>query len=251
MTLIRLLFLVPSVLLFNNAYIPPTTIPRDEVVHNGPLYERICPAVFPMLHRVSTKCPTFVYILMNIRLQLLGSIPCVAEIAAILAAYFPSPISSVVLSNLVRSGQLPDMMLHRYFVLGTTLVIIGGLGRIWCFRVMGRHFTFWLSICKDHTLVTMGPYDVVRHPSYAASCIILCGMSLIYASPGSFVLSSGWLSTYFGRVMFTLWVLQLILSVMVCWRRCIKEDSMLREHFRDEWERWSKRVRYRLIPGVF
>ncbi|KAG1841165.1 hypothetical protein C8R48DRAFT_751226 [Suillus tomentosus] len=196
MTLIRLLFLVPSVLLFNNAYIPPTTIPRDEVVHNGPLYERICPAVFPI-------------------------------------------------------GQLPDMMLHRYFVLGTTLVIIGGLGRIWCFRVMGRHFTFWLSICKDHTLVTMGPYDVVRHPSYAASCIILCGMSLIYASPGSFVLSSGWLSTYFGRVMFTLWVLQLILSVMVCWRRSIKEDSMLREHFRDEWERWSKRVRYRLIPGVF
>ncbi|KAG2030513.1 hypothetical protein BDR03DRAFT_936640 [Suillus americanus] len=224
MTLIKLLFLVPSVFLFNNAYIPPT-IPRDdEVIHGGPLYERICPPIFPVLHRLS------------------GSIPCVAEIAAILAVYFPSPLSSVILSNLVRSGQLPDMMLNRYFILGTTLVIVGSLVRTWCFQVMGHHFTFKLSIRRNHALVTSGPYNLVRHPSYAASCITSCGMTCVYASPGSFARSSGWLSTYFGWVIFGLWVFQLILSVVVCRGRSIKEDSMLREHFREEWERWSKKV---------
>jgi hypothetical protein len=55
MTLLKLPFLVPSVLIFNASYIPPTTAPhRDEVVSGGPIYERICPVVYPILQRVST-----------------------------------------------------------------------------------------------------------------------------------------------------------------------------------------------------
>lgn len=33
--------------------------------------------------------------------------------------------------------------------------------------------------------------------------------------------------------------------------RVPEEDRILREHFREEWERWANRVRYRLIPGVY
>ncbi|OJA19385.1 hypothetical protein AZE42_08277 [Rhizopogon vesiculosus] len=232
MTLLRLPFLVPSVLIFNASYIPPTTAPHDEVVIGGPFYERICPVVYPVLQRLS------------------GLIPCVAEIAVILAAHFPSPLSSTVLSTLVH-GRLPELMPNRYFVLGTTLVAIGGLGRMWCFRVMGRHFTHELSIRKNHRLVTAGPYSIVRHPGYASSWIALSGMSLIYASPGSFVRSSGWLSTYFGRAVLGVWVGQVVLSLVLSRARSISEDAMLRKHFGEEWDRWSKRVPYRLIPGIF
>lgn len=234
MTLMKLPLLVPSVLVFNNAYISPATAPRnDETISGGPLYERICPVIFPILQRLS------------------GLIPCVAEIVVILAASFPSPVSSRILSTLVHTGQLPDMMPNRYFIMGTILVFMGCLGRMWCFRVMGRHFTHELSLRKDHSLVTAGPYNIVRHPGYAASWIASLGISLICASPGSFMLSSGWLSTYFGRVVFGVWVLQVILSVVLSFARSISEDAMLRKRFGGEWDRWSKRVCYRLIPGVF
>lgn len=53
MNLMKLPFLVPSVLVFNNAYISPAPAPHDdEAISGGPLYERICPAVFPILQRV-------------------------------------------------------------------------------------------------------------------------------------------------------------------------------------------------------
>jgi hypothetical protein len=59
MTLMKLPFLVPSVLIFNNAYISPNAAPHDdEAISGGPLYERICPAIFPILQRVS-EFPTF------------------------------------------------------------------------------------------------------------------------------------------------------------------------------------------------
>ncbi|KAG1744627.1 uncharacterized protein EDB91DRAFT_195537 [Suillus paluster] len=234
MTLMKLPFLVPSVLVFNNAFISPASTPRDdEVVSGGPLYERICPAIYPILQRLSAL------------------IPCVAEIAVILAAHFPSPLSSKILSTLVHTGKLLDMMPNRYFILGTTLTTIGGLGRLWCFRVMGQQFTHQLTIRKNHALVTTGPYDIVRHPSYTSSCIASLGISLIFASPGSFMRTSGWLSTRFGRGLLGLWVIQILLSVVLSRDRSIHEDAMLRKHFEEEWDRWSKRVRYRLIPGVF
>lgn len=234
MTLMKLLFLVPSVVVFNNAYISPNPTPQnDEVISGGPLYERICPIIFPIFQRLS------------------GLIPCVAEIIVILAAYFPSPISSKILSTLVHSGQLPDMVPNIYFIIGTIFAFMGSLGRLWSIRVMGRHFTHELSLRKDHSLVTTGPYSIVRHPGYGASFVGSFGISVIYASPGSFMRTSGWLSTYFGRVVLGVWILQLILSVVLARARAITEDAMLRKRFGEEWVRWSKRVRYRLIPGVF
>lgn len=122
---------------------------------------------------------------------------------------------------------------------------------MWCFRVMGRHFTHHLSIRKNHALVTAGPYSIVRHPGYACSWIALSGMSLVYASPGSFVRSSGWLSTHFGRAVFGVWLAQVALSVVLSRARSISEDAMLRKHFGEEWDRWSKRVPYRIVPGIF
>jgi len=62
MTLLKLPFLLPSILIFNTSYKPPTPAPHDdEVVSGGPLYEQICPVVYPVLQRVS-KLLTFLYI---------------------------------------------------------------------------------------------------------------------------------------------------------------------------------------------
>jgi protein-S-isoprenylcysteine O-methyltransferase Ste14 len=40
--------------------------------------------------------------------------------------------------------------------------------RQWCFRTLGRYFTFTVQTSSDQTVVTTGPYRFVRHPAYSA-----------------------------------------------------------------------------------
>jgi len=208
----------------------PTAPPSERV--RGAFYERGLPAIAPVL------------------LQVTASLPCIAEVAVLVAARYPSAFSSEVLSRLVLSGQLPTMQINRYFLAGSVLAIVGSLGRLWCFRTLGRHFTYELSLRKDHKLVTTGPYAIVRHPSYLTWALSVLGLSFVIGGPGSFVRQCGWLGTSPGMLFGSVWAVLSVLVWMVCVDRSRREDAFLREHFREEWERYAKRVRYRLIPGV-
>lgn len=168
-----------------------------------------------------------------------------------LAVSYPSTFSSKVLSRLVLSGQLPTSRVNYCFFVGSVIAAIGGLGRIWCFRTMGRHFTHQLSVRKDHKLITTGPYAIVRHPGYLFGSLGAFGMSLMIASPGSFTRRCGWLNTTFGRVVIGIWAMQNVLGWVLSYARCQSEDGLLREHFREQWDSYSQRVRYRMIPGVY
>lgn len=183
--------------------------------------------------------------------QLSASLPCIAELAVALAVNYPSAFSSEVLSRLVLSGQLPTSSVNRYFFVGSIIAAIGGLGRIWCFRTMGRYFTHQLAVRKDHKLITTGPYAIVRHPGYLFGALGALGMSLIIASPGSFTHRCGWLGMAFGRLVIGVWGFQNVLGWVLSYARCQSEDALLREHFREEWDSYSQRVRYRMIPGVY
>lgn len=169
----------------------------------------------------------------------------------VLAVNCPSPLSSEVLSRLVLSGQLPTSNVNRYFLFGSIVAAIGGLGRLWCFRALGRHFTHQLAVRKDHKLITTGPYALVRHPGYLFGTLSALGMSLMIASPGSFTRRCGWLETTFGRFVIGVWAVQNVLGWVLSYARCRSEDALLRERFREEWDRYSQRVRYRMIPGLY
>ena len=183
--------------------------------------------------------------------QLSASIPCIAELVVVLAINCPSTLSSEVLSRLVLSGQLPTSSVNRYFFLGSVIAAIGGLGRLWCFRALGRHFTHQLAVRKDHKLITTGPYAFVRHPGYLFGALSGFGMSLIIASPGSFTRQCGWLETTSGRLVIGVWAMQNVMGWVLSYARCRSEDALLREQFREEWDSYSQRVRYRMIPGVY
>jgi len=51
-----------------------------------------------------------------------------------------------------------------------------------CYRTLGRHFTFQLSIKRNHTLVKDGPYAVVRHPGYTGYLLMVLGMLIWFLS---------------------------------------------------------------------
>ena len=249
MSFLKIPILLPSVWLFNVSFMSPNAPPNDSERVYGALYERICPTLFPILHRVwflnlcGDKKLTY--------LQLSASIPCIAELAVILAMNYPSTLSSRVLSLLVISGQLPTRSVNACFFGGAVFAAIGSLGRLWCFRAMGHNFTHQLAIRKNHQLITTGPYAIVRHPGYLFGAMSALGMSLMMGSPGSFTRRCGWLETTLGRIVIGVWTMQNVLVWVLSYMRCQHEDVLLRERFGVEWDDYAQRVRYRMIPGAY
>ncbi|KAI0683262.1 cytochrome P450 [Cytidiella melzeri] len=122
------------------------------------------------------------------------------------------------------------------------------LMRVACYRELGRHFTFELSIKKDHKLVTSGPYAFVRHPSYTA-CILLMAASLIaQLGRGSWWYEGGYWMSVYGVGIAALWVWAHLTTAMFFVRRTAQEDRMLRNQFGAEWDEWNKRTPYKLCP---
>ncbi|KAG7449854.1 uncharacterized protein BT62DRAFT_928602 [Guyanagaster necrorhizus] len=144
------------------------------------------------------------------------------------------------------NGPLPLLL-----VLGTTLVILGGVIRLICFRTMGEMFTFEHTVKKEHRLMTTGPYSFVRHPSYTGMIMILVGTGLWQACPGSWTRESGYLQAWPGAFCAAAGILWLGTLCMAFILRSSEEDAVLSKQFGEEWNEWAKIVRYRLVPGVY
>jgi protein-S-isoprenylcysteine O-methyltransferase Ste14 len=106
------------------------------------------------------------------------------EVAAIFAARNPTlPISQEIIGYLVFSGSVDTIRPTYLFFLGTFIVALGGYIRYSCFRALGRLFTFEMTIRDEHTLITDGPYSIVRHPSYTGALLTLIGIICWHSSP--------------------------------------------------------------------
>ncbi|KAF8996829.1 hypothetical protein BDQ17DRAFT_1364003 [Cyathus striatus] len=141
----------------------------------------------------------------------------------------------------------PNLNVTPLSILGTLLSLLGALLRKKCYTTLGRHFTFAISIQPKHTLITTGPYAIIRHPSYTAVTLAYIGILL--------VLSDSWGPAEWGYervVTWTLvWGLTGIVGMLVMFPRIKSEDTLLHEHFGAEWERWRERVPYSLVPYIY
>ncbi|KIY62348.1 hypothetical protein CYLTODRAFT_383743 [Cylindrobasidium torrendii FP15055 ss-10] len=145
----------------------------------------------------------------------------------------------------------PDLLYHNPLsILGTLLVIIGSMLRWWCYRVLGQHFTFELSVLKDHKLITRGPYGTVRHPSYTGGLLTVFGAMLSRGCHGSWLRESGVLGTWWGASITAVWIFLACGMGIGASARVKEEDRFLKREFGDKWDEWASQVRYRLIPGV-
>ena len=143
------------------------------------------------------------------------------------------------------------MRLTLAAAVGCLLGTLGGSIRVWCHRTLGSFFTWNVALRDGHKLVTSGPYSVLRHPSYTGwYCIVAGNLLLIYTS-GSFFVESGLLGTVLGKAIAA------YVTVLMVWinvgllQRTKREDVMLRREFGEEWDRWARKTRYRLFPGVY
>jgi protein-S-isoprenylcysteine O-methyltransferase Ste14 len=81
------------------------------------------------------------------------------------------------------------------------------------------------------SLLTGGVYGVVRHPGYLGTIMMQLGMAFA---------SRSYLPILFAVLMAVFWVLV-----------ALKEERLLQEQFKKEYEEYKEDVRWRFIPGLF
>ena len=176
----------------------------------------------------------------------------IIELCIILAGTMKTTWSKGVMTLLLPNDKHPDCIkLTPTTTFAMALVLLGAAIRHWCYREMGEHFTFHVTLLKNHKLITTGPYSVVRHPSYTGALFVLVGKVIWYMARRSWLRESmiyqrklSWL--FIAPVMFAI----IFISVIAIPRRMPVEDAILKKEFGKDWDEWAKAVPYRLIPGV-
>jgi protein-S-isoprenylcysteine O-methyltransferase Ste14 len=116
-------------------------------------------------------------------------------------------------------------------VLGFLLILLGYAFAAWAL-IENRFFSSVVRIQVDrgHVVCDSGPYRIVRHPGYAGNMLALPGMVLALSSMWTLIPAA----------------VALIIAVI----RTVLEDQTLQDElpgYRD----YARRVRYRLIPGIY
>lgn len=111
-------------------------------------------------------------------------------------------------------------------VIGTTLQVTGLSMAIIAFGFLGRSIGI---VAADRGLKTGGVYRIVRHPAYAAH--VTTGAGFLVANPH-------WINA-------AIWV-----TVFACQIARIHAEERLLSR-RTDYARYSERVRWRLVPGVY
>jgi len=113
---------------------------------------------------------------------------------------------------------------------GLALFACGALLGAWAMRTLRGSYTMRLNVTSGQTLVTTGPYAVVRNPGYLGNILALLGVGLA-------------LSSLIG-VFLTL-VAAVGLAI-----RIRREERMLLTEFGDQFRAYVRRT-YRLVPLLY
>jgi len=116
-------------------------------------------------------------------------------------------------------------------LIGLSFFITGILLRKWCFSILGRFFTYRVSILEGHKLIQEGPYRFLIHPSYTGMMMAMADIYLYKQFPKK------------------LMILNILIEVFLFYYRMKLEEKVLKEKFIDQWEEYYKK-RNRLIPLI-
>ncbi len=116
-------------------------------------------------------------------------------------------------------------------IVGGVLFILGSVFIHWAMLV-NRHFEALVRIQNDrgHRVITTGPYRIVRHPGYVGAMLWGISTPLIIGS-------------VYGLIPGGIAVIVLIIRTSL-------EDKLLRSELNGYVE-YTKRVRYKLVPGLW
>jgi protein-S-isoprenylcysteine O-methyltransferase Ste14 len=118
-----------------------------------------------------------------------------------------------------------------WFVSGLVVIAAGFVVRLHAMKVLANHFTYRVTILKDHTLIDKGLYRYIRHPSYLGQIIMLVGIGLSMANLWSLLFAP----------------LPIIVVFLI---RIHNEEKVLSDHFGVKYEHYRQKTR-KLIPLIW
>ncbi len=114
-------------------------------------------------------------------------------------------------------------------VIGLLITGFGVAFAIWARARLGANWSGIPSVKKGHTLITGGPYSIVRHPIYTGLLFGVTGSALVLGTYGSLVV--------------------ILATVVVISIRIRQEERLMQEKFGDEYRDYRGRTK-KIIPWV-
>lgn len=111
-------------------------------------------------------------------------------------------------------------------------MLIAGTWILTASMLTNTHFesTVRIQADRDHRVIDTGPYAIVRHPGYAGFILVLLATPLLLGSVATLI--------------------PIAATVAVLKVRIVLEERLLRREL-PGYEEYTKRVRYRLVPGIW
>ena len=144
----------------------------------------------------------------------------------LVGSFFLALTASIVLSVL---GVAIAPLAVRW--LGCALLAAGLLLRAWSMTVLGRSYSRGLQVTEQRSMVTAGPYRIIRHPGYAGTLLVWTGYGLAVGSWAAVV------------------VIGALLGAAYVYRIGL-EERMLASEFGPTYQTYQRRT-WRLIPGLY
>jgi protein-S-isoprenylcysteine O-methyltransferase Ste14 len=144
---------------------------------------------------------------------------------------FLGPLSAWIVAGLdVRFGWSPELPIWAQIV-ALVVLILGILFFNWAL-ITNRFFSSHVRIQTDrgHTVVSSGPYRIVRHPGYAGDALAWLAVPILF--------SSCWVA------------IPTVIVLLAYIVRIIMEDRALQEEL-PGYKEYASKVRYRLGPGIW
>jgi protein-S-isoprenylcysteine O-methyltransferase Ste14 len=142
-----------------------------------------------------------------------------------------------VIVSILPVAALDDGRFHwsrvPWWVCGIGYVLLlGGLAGVTWAESVNRFFepTVRIQTDRGHTVVDTGPYSLVRHPGYVSAFLLFLGIPLCLGSYRALIPA--------------------LLACLILVVRTVLEDRTLRSEL-PGYEEYARRVRYKLIPGVW
>lgn len=148
--------------------------------------------------------------------------------ASFILVFILAAILLILLPRVFITRLIP---FYSYLAAFGILVAVSGVCfAIWARRHLGGNWSGRIMLKKGHTLVTTGPYSIVRHPIYTG----IAGFAL-----GGFVA----LGDIFGLFV-------LLGTLICCFLRIKAEERLMQENFGKEYVDYKKRTKT-FIPFIY
>ena len=139
----------------------------------------------------------------------------------------------VMLTPIGYAGPLGWILLARSSVIEAVGLAVAASGvalAIWARRHLGTNWSGIPSVKKGHTLITDGPYSIVRHPIYTGLLLGVAGSALVLRTLSS---------------VFVVVVVAVVIGI-----RIGQEERLMREQFGDEYREYQRKTKT-ILPWLW